>query len=212
YFRVMVFSLLAIGYTALCCQVLASNLREDRAITLLLVAILAMHGVYYVARMVPWSTSGTTWLARPDFVPTVFENILVIVSLAYGILIMVNSRSARQLEAALQARRDLLGHISHDLRSPLTAIVDSARRWRAGERSRDYSQLIERHAHRQIGMIDDLLEFSRTESSNVQPQPVPGYLHAFLNEVCEQAELACERQDNRLERDFADDLPVLVSV
>src|SRR5699024_5120153 len=100
-----------IGYTALCCRALMSNLRENRRVSFFLLAILVLHGVFYVMRMVPWPASGITWLARPDFSLTVFENMLVIISLAYGVLIMVNSRAVHRYQGALQARRDLLGRI-----------------------------------------------------------------------------------------------------
>src|SRR5699024_8526690 len=117
-----------------------------------------------------------------------------------------------ELNRALQARSQLLGRISHDLRSPLVGMLDSVRQWRSGDERRDYLQLIERHVHQQMEMIDELLAFSRTELSELQPQPVPGYLYAFVNDVAEQAELIVERHGNRLQRDFADDLPALVRV
>jgi CheY-like chemotaxis protein len=110
----------------------------------------------------------------------------------------------------LQARRLLLARISHDLRSPLAGILDSARQWQAGETRRDYPHLIERHARQQMELIDELLEFSREELSDLELQAVPGYLHAFLDEVAEQAELSAERNGNRLVREFAHGLPALV--
>lgn len=210
YFRVVMFSLLAIGYAVLCCRALLPNLRKDRWSTLFLLTILGLHGVFYVVRLVPWSTSGVTWLTRPDFVPTVFENLLVIISLAYGVLIMVNNRTMHRYRGALQARRNLLGHISHDLRSPLAAMLDSARLWRAGDVRRDYPHLIERHAARQMELIDELLEFSSTELTTAECVPVPGYLYAFLEEVAETTELATEHHGNRLQRRFAADLPAVV--
>lgn len=212
YFRIVVFSVLAIGYTVLCCRELMQNLRGDRWVILFLLAILVLHGVFYVVRLIPWSTSGTTWLARPDFAPTVFENILVIISLAYGVLIMVNSRTLHRYQDALQARRDLLGYISHDLRTPLVGMLDSARLWRAGDTRRNHLEVIERHASQQMDLIEELLEFSRSELADLELEPAPGYLHAFLDDLAEQASWTCERRGNQLERDFADTLPALVVV
>lgn len=117
-----------------------------------------------------------------------------------------------ELAHALQARRQLLGRISHDLRSPLAGMLDAVRQWRAGDDRRDYPRLIERHAHQQMDMVDELLAFSRTETAEIEPEPIPGYLYAFLQEVAEQAELAAEQRGNRLRRDFADNLPALVNL
>src|SRR5699024_2922669 len=122
------------------------------------------------------------------------------------------ARRTTQLEHALQARRQLLGRISHDLRSPLAGMLAAVHQWRAGDSRRDYPQLLERNVRQQIDMIDELLEFSHTELTTLQPAPIPGYLYAFLNEVAEQAELVAEQQGNRLRRQFADDLPALVSL
>src|SRR5699024_5976361 len=129
-FRIIVFSLVAIAYTALSCRELRPLLREDRAVSGFILAVLVLHGLFYLFRMVPWGASGTTWLARPDFSLTVLENILVIVSVAYGILILVNNRAMLSYETSLQTRRDMLGHVSHDLRAPLAAMLESARLWR----------------------------------------------------------------------------------
>lgn len=115
-----------------------------------------------------------------------------------------------ELDRALQARRLLLARISHDLRAPLAGILDSVRQWQAGATRRDYPHLIERHARQQMELIDELLEFSREELSELELQPVPGYLHAFLDEVAEQAELQAEHNGNRFVREFAPGLPALV--
>lgn len=117
-----------------------------------------------------------------------------------------------ELDRGLQARRQLLGRIGHDLRSPLIGILDSVRQWHAGDSRHDYPELIERNVRQQMDMIDQLLEFSRTELSELTPQPVPGYLYSFLNEVAEQAGLAVEQNGNRLQRVFAADLPALVCI
>src|SRR5699024_4464286 len=105
YFRIVMFSVLAIGYAALCSRALAPSLREDRGVALFLLTILVLHGVFYAARMLPWSSTGATWLMRPDFGVTVLENILVIICLALGVLILVNNRNNHRYQGALQARR-----------------------------------------------------------------------------------------------------------
>src|SRR5699024_9840180 len=120
------------------------------------------------------------------------------------------ARRTRELADALQARRQLLGRISHDLRAPLAAIVDSARQWRGGDTRRDYADLIQRNANRQMELIDELLAFSGTEQGAAELAPVPGYLYACLQEAAETTELATERHGNRLHCHFAADLPAVV--
>lgn len=116
-----------------------------------------------------------------------------------------------ELNRALKTRRQLLGRISHDLRSPLISMLDGMHLWRTGDTHHDYPRLIEQRAQQQLDMVDELLEFSRTESAEMQPRPVAGYLHAFLNEVADQSSATAARRGNRLQRAFADDLPTVIS-
>lgn len=115
-----------------------------------------------------------------------------------------------ELQRALHARSTLLARISHDLRSPLAGIVDATRQWRAGAGKRDYPGIIERSATQQMVLIDELLEFSRDELAKLELVAAPGYLHAFLRDTAEQAQLLAERRDNQLECRFAGNLPPVV--
>lgn len=115
-----------------------------------------------------------------------------------------------QLQSAVRARSMLLARISHDLRSPLAGIVESVRQWRAGQRQRDYPALIESSARQQLDLIDELLEFSRDEFTELELIEAPGHLHFFLHGVAEQGALLAERRGNRFSTRFAEDLPALV--
>jgi two-component system, sensor histidine kinase LadS len=129
----------------------------------------------------------------------------------HGRLEKLVAQRTEQLNRMLQGRRTLLARISHDLRSPLTGIVDAARQWHAGESRHDYAHLIESNVRQQIELIDELLEFSREELADLELNPAPGYLHAFLMDMVEHAALLAERNSNRLACHLAADLPAIVS-
>jgi signal transduction histidine kinase/CheY-like chemotaxis protein/streptogramin lyase len=117
-----------------------------------------------------------------------------------------------QLQDVMRARSMLLARISHDLRSPLTGIVESVRQWRAGDAQRDYPGLIESNVRQQLDLIDELLEFSRDELADLELVESPGYLHAFLQGLVEHAALLAEKHRNRFEYRYAEDLPALVTL
>ena len=117
-----------------------------------------------------------------------------------------------QLQNAMRARSMLLARISHDLRSPLSGIIDSVRRWRGGDAQRDYPGLIESSVRQQLDLIDELLEFSRDELADLELVESPGYLHAFLQGLVEHAALLAEKHRNRFEHRYAEDLPALVKL
>jgi len=118
-------------------------------------------------------------------------------------------RRTEQLRESLRARSSLLARITHDLRSPLSGIIDYARLLRA-ETRHDYPQKIERNARRQLELIDELLEFSRSELQQQELVLAPGYLYGFLGEIEDEARFLAQRQGNRLHCLFAADLPPLV--
>lgn len=118
-------------------------------------------------------------------------------------------RRTRQLRESLRARSSLMARISHDLRSPLIGIVDYARLLQCGE-VRDYPRKIERHARQQLEMIDELLEFSRSELQQMELTLAAGYLYGFLHEIQEEGAFLAARQGNRFDCHIASDLPLLV--
>jgi len=121
-------------------------------------------------------------------------------------------RRTRQLRESLQARSSLMARISHDLRSPLVGIIDYARLLQGGPRdtSKDYPHKIERHARQQLEMIDELLEFSRSELQQMELTLAPGYFYGFLREIEDEAAFLAGRQRNRFACHLGDDLPPLV--
>lgn len=119
------------------------------------------------------------------------------------------ARRTKQLRDSLRARSTLLARISHDLRSPLVSIIDYARLLRV-ETPLDYPVKIERNARQQLEMIDELLEFSRSELQQLELVLAPGYLYGFLREVEDEGGFLAQRQANRFTCHFAADLPLLV--
>lgn len=119
------------------------------------------------------------------------------------------ARRTEQLRESLRARSSLLARITHDLRSPLSGIIDYARLLRT-ETDQDYPQKIERNARRQLELIDELLEFSRSELQQQELLLAPGYLYGFLGEIEDEARFFAQRQGNQLHCQFGVDLPPLV--
>ncbi|MFO6419724.1 ATP-binding protein [Hylemonella sp. W303a] len=113
-----------------------------------------------------------------------------------------------ELREALDARRNLLARISHDLRSPLAGIINMTQSAAALEA--DTTRHIERSARRQMELIDELLEFARQDLKGPEIHAQPGYLYALLNEMEQEGRLLAQRQHNRFEAEIAADLPLAV--
>lgn len=114
-----------------------------------------------------------------------------------------------QLRDALSAQNHLLARISHDLRTPMQGILDSARRIQGAEQ--EHARYIEQHARLQLELIDELLEFSRSELQQMELLMAPGYLFGFLREIEEIGHFLAQRNHNHFTCLLADDLPLLVN-
>jgi signal transduction histidine kinase/sugar lactone lactonase YvrE/ActR/RegA family two-component response regulator len=156
-----------------------------------------------------WAYAGAAWLMLLALWGAWRWRMRVLIAHARRLEAVVDVRTA-ELRDALHARRMLLAHVGHDLRAPLNTIMSAVRKWRGGDAARDYPRIIERHVHQQMALIDELLEFSRGELTGLQLEPAPGYLHAFLHEVAERADLLAERHGNHLATHFDEHLPALV--
>lgn len=117
----------------------------------------------------------------------------------------------QQLNESLQTRSSLMARISHDLRAPLVTLIDYARLLGSEpDRVTHYTRRIENSARHQLELIDELLEFSRSELQQLELTLAAGYVYRFLQQVDEDGRLLAARQDNLFVCRFADDLPVLL--
>ena len=95
--------------------------------------------------------------------------------------------SQTKVEARDRAKSAFLSSISHDIRTPMNAIVgyiELARR--AGDdisKVREYMGKLEASSHHLLALINDVLEMSRIESGRMELEPVPLDLRAVLDEA-----------------------------
>lgn len=92
-----------------------------------------------------------------------------------------------EAERANRAKDDFLAMVSHDLRTPLSAILGWTRRLRFDDCDEETTmravEVIERNAQAQRHLIDDLLDVSRIVNGTLRLDPHP----ISLKEVVEQA-------------------------
>jgi len=87
------------------------------------------------------------------------------------LLVLSDVTDVRRLETV---RRDFVANVSHELKTPLTAIAGYAETLATeapAEQARKFAQTIVENAHRMQRLVDDLLDLSRIESGSWAPEP-----------------------------------------
>lgn len=109
-------------------------------------------------------------------------------------------QARRQVERATNARADILGRISHEVRMPLSAIIGFAdvmidERFGAlgNERYVEYMKDIRASGQRVMAIIDDLLDLSRIETGKMDLS----FASQDLNSMVEQCVAVMQPQANR---------------
>jgi two-component system, OmpR family, phosphate regulon sensor histidine kinase PhoR len=105
-----------------------------------------------------------------------------------GILVVLNDVTRlRHLE---NMRQDFVANVSHEIKTPLTAIQGFVETLlqdphSTPEDTHRFLSIIDRHVHRLVAMIDDLLNLSRIEGNNKQQEIL--MVRTFLDDVIKTA-------------------------
>ncbi|MFL9867243.1 sensor histidine kinase [Paraburkholderia fungorum] len=104
---------------------------------------------------------------------------------------------------------ETLGFVSHDLRAPLATITGYARQLLALADSKQVSpiQAIERSVNYQLGLIDELVGYAKTEMQPLDIVPVATDLPALLDDIAEYALALCSQLNNQFSYQALTSLP-----
>ncbi len=119
-------------------------------------------------------------------------------------------RAKEAAEAANRAKSAFLANMSHEIRTPLNGILGLARiglRENVGRKAREISSKILKSGQHLVGVIDDVLDFSKLEAGKLVITPAPLSLAVVVEEALGLvAERAAEKM-LPLARHLAPDLP-----
>ena len=124
-------------------------------------------------------------------------------------------RARQEVEAASYMKDEFLMTVSHELRTPLTAIYGWARVLSTKEMPRDEQAraiaAIERNAHAQTRLIDDLLDVSRAISGKLRLEPKAVNAAEVVQAAVETFAPAIAAKALRLETAFEPGLPPIAA-
>lgn len=136
----------------------------------------------------------TLWVSVSPFAPTGFGDD------RGAIAVFQDVTELRRLE---RSRRDLVAHVSHELKTPVAAIVGLAETLAAGEaepeEGRRFAELLRREAQRVGRLVDDLLRLARLESPDFTPRLEDVDAGELVRAVADRFALAARRRGQALE-------------
>ena len=114
-------------------------------------------------------------------------------------------RQIEQLKENDRLRRELISNISHDLRTPLSAMQGSIETLLIkGDSMTDserghYLQIARRHTVRLGTLIGDLFELAKLDSASVTPTVESFSLAELVQDIAHEFQLDCEKKDIQLD-------------
>ena len=132
-----------------------------------------------------------------------FVIIFVLLLLVYSLSVsrkkqMEALKEAQDANAANIAKTTFLNHMSHDIRTPMNAIVgftDIAMKRKPDKEVEDYLKKIRQSSEYLMTLINDVLDISRIESGKLEYKPVPADLRNMTDTVLSIARGYIENRD-----------------
>ncbi len=115
-----------------------------------------------------------------------------------------------EAERLMRVKRDFLANMSHEIRTPLNAVLGFARigvRDSAGRASQETFARIQDAGEHLLGVINDILDYSRLEAGKVAVEFHPFQLAAVLDHAASFVAAAAARKGLAFVVDAAPDLP-----
>ena len=130
---------------------------------------------------------------------------------AGAVMVLHDITEIRRLE---RARRDFVANISHEFRTPLTAIQGFAETLLEGaledqENRRRFIEIIHDHALRLGRLTNDLLRLAKMEAGQLNLEMQPVNISGLVKLCLDTTQVKASQRDLRLEAETASDLPPL---
>ncbi len=127
---------------------------------------------------------------------------------------LLNIEKQKQIaEAASESRTMFLANMSHEIRTPINTIVgmnEMILRENKNNDTRAYAKNIENASKLLLGLIDDILDFSKLDSGKLEIHEVNYYTASMLNDVLLSLSIRNESKKLNINYDIDENIPSIL--
>ena len=172
-----------------------------------------------VEEQIVWPDDTTTWVSTTK---APLRNFVGEIIGTFGISRDITNRKATEeaqreareaAEAANRAKGDFLAHMSHEIRTPMNAILgltDLALETNLNEVQRDYLETVLISAESLLGVINQILDFSKIDANKVELEIVPFDLHSVVHDTIKSLDFRAAEKALQLELTIGPNVPTAV--
>ena len=180
------------------------------AIIIVMTLILALILSRYILRPIKQINTESKNLSRGEY----DSKAVKVVSKEFEELNETLENANEDILKADKAKKELLGNVSHDLRTPLTMIVGYGEMIRdlPEEDNEENINVIIDEARRLSTLVDDLIDISKIDAIKLELNKEDISLNELLNSVYKQYEKYCKTQNIDFKLQLSDDVTINVDV
>lgn len=119
-------------------------------------------------------------------------------------------RAKEEAEAATRAKSEFLANMSHEVRTPVNAITNLTQLMLETEltaKQQDYLTKLKNSSGTLLGIVNDILDYSKIEARHLELEQIPLELDEVLNKVVDLFQAPLEAKRLVLIREIAPDVP-----
>lgn len=168
---------------------------------------LSICGFLTVIRLSPF------WAANSDTAAVMIVGMLALSLYVLSLVKRMFDALSRE-EAANQAKRRFISVVSHEMRTPLNAIIGMGDLLRAAQLNREQADMVQTmgaSSRLLLRLVEDVLDFSKIEAGKLTIEHTEFDLHALLNSTCRILQSQAESKGLELRVSIMPEVPPALS-